>query len=273
MGNRKQQDFTERVDSLKLELGDEVLFQPAAGNPRKGKVLKSSKLEGTMLVFLDGDPFATALKIKQLQKIKDPVTYNQQTKNSVPEGETMATSFKELRKEAKQQGIEGFEEMDKDELKAALSALVEEEEQEVPVATAKKGKKKSKKVVAEVATTKVKKSKKAASSNGSKPKAEATAKMRAAAPTKNNPFRQGSNSYLIVERLKKGGSREAMINDIMPQLALRPTKNVSNSDTDTITVRGRIMKALTVLEKEYNWKVRKDGRGDDAFLKATPPKS
>jgi hypothetical protein len=208
-------------------------------------------------------------------------------------------STKELRKKAKSLGIEDWQDMTVEELQAAVDAAEdedgveeeeeeteeeedeEEEEEEEPVAKTKVKKSKTKKGKVKKSTgpsTKTDKKTKVKKGKVKKGTAKKT-KVKASGGSPKNPFREGSNSHIYVEALKKGGTKQDLIDDLMDEVDLKPRVPLkerneadTNKERDEKIIEGRLNSIARLLEDEFGWKVTKE-RGRDGNIKASPPKS
>jgi hypothetical protein len=145
----------------------------------------------------------------------------------------------------------------------------EDEEDEEEEAPAPKSKKKGGKNVA----TKTKKGKKAAAKAPAKKAAKSSKAPKKAAKddegTADNPFREGSNLYLIVEELKKGGKKSKMVARLHKVMSFRP-RNDDSEDYEIAIVNSRIDLVCRMLKNEHGWEVEKTGKGDDVKITVTP---
>lgn len=167
----------------------------------------------------------------------------------------MATA-KELRKEAKRMGIKGWEEMGREELKAAISSQNGE-------STGKT--KKAKKASKAKAETPAKKTKSAKAKKG---KAKAT---KSASSNGSNPFRAGTNLWHITEALMQGGKRSELVRKLRSKLEYNPRVQAEDDfDVDAETDR-RLKVVGYILKNSHGWTYEHEGRGTDAHIKVTPP--
>lgn len=168
-----------------------------------------------------------------------------------------ALTAKAMRTKARELGIEGWEDMDKDELSTALV----EAEGSVPA--------KPKKAAP---------AKKAAAAKKAPAKAAAKAAAKKAPvaesdPDDPNPFRPGSNLHLMVKELMRGGKRSAMVTRLRGKIDLKPrARSGSDFDLDE-EIDYRLVRVCQVLTNDHGFTIEKDGRGKDQFVKAVPSES
>lgn len=169
-------------------------------------------------------------------------------------------SAKELRREAKSLGVKGWEEMDADELQAAIDSKSDNGSTsriEKAMKSAGRNKvKKSKATKENEATSKAVKAKKAATEHE--------------VAENGNPFRPGTNLFLITEELIKGGKRSKMVARLSKKIELKPRKNSKDFD-ETAELDRRVLITAQLLEKDHGFSKEKDGRGPDATIKVTAP--
>lgn len=164
-------------------------------------------------------------------------------------------SAKDLRKRAKALDVEGWKDMNKEELQAAIDAA---EGKSTSKATKGTGK-------AEKAEKKPAKKTAAAAE---KPKREPKPKAEA---DPNNPFRPNTNLWHITEALRAGGKRSELVKKLKPVLEFNPRKK-SKKDFDTDEEIDRRLKVIGyILKNKHGWDFTHEGRGGDAFIQATPP--
>lgn len=166
-------------------------------------------------------------------------------------------STKDLRKAARSQKVDGWEEMTRAELlKAVNTKKIKPSANGASAATASK-------------TT---------SKTASKaPAKKATAKKAAAAeeapePAENgNPYKPGTNMFLIAEELIRGGKRSDMVKRLRRKVELKPrTKDADDFDVDAELDR-RVLIVGQNLRNNFGFNVVRDGRGEDAHIVAEAP--
>jgi hypothetical protein len=86
-----------------------------------------------------------------------------------------------------------------------------------------------------------------------------------------NPFRPGCNNWHVTEALQKGGKRKTLVSKLLPKMKYNPRINVRNFDAEGETFK-RIDAVSYFLEKN-GWDRERSGKGEDAFVKCTPPRS
>lgn len=220
---------------------------------------------GYMLeVQIANDPFTSYVDTRQLSLT--------QPKKEKP---VMAkTTAKELRKQAKALDIEGWEDMDRDELAAAIEeaggAEEEEAEEEVSPRVAK--------AMKAAGRTKVKKSpasKKAAAGKKTAPAKKAAKSKKSAdeddEPTGPNPFREGTNLWHMTEQLMAGGKRSAMVKKLLKKIELNPRTKGGKDFDPAEEIDYRLVRVCQLLANEYGFEINKDGRGKDQQVTAIPP--
>lgn len=168
----------------------------------------------------------------------------------------MATevSAKELRREAKRLEIEGYEDMSRKELQAAVNAAQGEAEPKstktkTKAASKTKAPKASSKSKAKAKTSSKKTSAKKVSSEGEGP----------------NPFREGTNRWLVADQLLSGGKRAQMIKNLRKKFSY----GGGVEDLDAV-IDHEILDVSSILRKQYGMDVAQEGRGRDAHIRATP---
>lgn len=167
-------------------------------------------------------------------------------------------TVRELRRSAKALGVDGWEEMDE----AALTSAVETAEKK----SAKKNSARTGKAV-EKATAKATAKKGTAKATAAK----STAKPEAPIAENGNPFKEGTNLFLITEELIKGGKRSTMVTRLKKKIDLQPrTKKAKDFDVDYEMDR-RILITGQLLRNEHGFEVTREGRGTDATIVAVAP--
>jgi hypothetical protein len=208
-------------------------------------------------VLLQGDPFSTYVDHRQVEKVG--VQSVQQVHND--EGNPMATatkpSAKELRKQAKSLGVEGWDTLSRDELvtaiKTAKGTARSNRAAAAEAPAAEKPARATKKAPATKKAAPVKAAAKPASTNGVGP----------------NPYKEGTKLWHITEELMKGGKRPAMVARLKRKITLSP--RVAREDWDEeAELDRRLLIIGQILERDHGFTVTHDGRGREAGIKATP---
>lgn len=247
----------------RLKTGDTVSY--TSGHKRTkmvGKVADETPAGECIKVLIGNDPFPVYVSYKQLSKTayKD----NEESERSEEMAVATKPSAKELRKQAKSLGIEGYEDLTLKELQAAVTEAETEAEPEEEVAPARKKKSKKGKAKTNGQATKAKSSKKAKKAAKEEPAEEP------ARASRGNPYRPGSNLWHVVEELKTGGTRDEIAKRIMPKVKLYPRVQ-SGRAYERHIVHSRIMSTARALKK-LGWTIKREGRGDEATFTAVPPR-
>jgi hypothetical protein len=209
---------------------------------------------GVVLVQLDGDPYAVCVSKDQVEH--NTASESQETGERIVMATATATkpTAKELRREARTLGVEGWEEMTGSELKTAVKR-------------ARKG------ADSAPAEAEPKASKKAAAKAAKAAPAKKSSKAKEAEPTAasetGNPFKVGSNLYHITEELLKGGKRSAMVTRLARKITLKPRQRAGEDYDETAELDRRVLIVGQILERDHGFTVTREGRGKDALIKAT----
>lgn len=270
-------------------------------------IVEGDQNVGAMVLVLIGkDPFPTYVDHRQLERVGKIRKTKERT---VAKTKTRtATPTRELRQKARALSVPNWEVLDRDGLLAAVTEAEDgidqlpedadtdaddEDEEEVEAESEDSDETEEE---PEVATTT--RTKKRASSNGKKApakKAPATKKApakKAATKSKTatkraaprppqqpegpNPFRPGSNLYLITEELMKGGKRSTLVKRLVPKLEYNPrTKNPRTFDAALETDK-RLKIVGYLLRQSYGFGYEHGGhggpeRGPDTYIQVTPP--
>lgn len=187
-------------------------------------------------------------------------------------------TVRELRRTARQLNIEDWEDMSESQLRKA----VKEAEGKAAAKASTRSAKSSK---AKASTAKASRRSRDTDDDDedeapAKSKSKTTAKKattkKAAAsdvePAENgNPFKPGTNMFLITEELIKGGKRSAMVTRLKKKITLEPrTKSAKDFDVDSEMDR-RILIIGQILRNDHGFNVVRDGRGPDATIVAEAP--
>lgn len=204
----------------------------------------------------------------------------------MPTTATKPGAARRLAKEAKMLGVRGYASMSGPELKAAVEAARNgngsapaKKKTESKPATA------TKPAVRRPATKKVAKkparpaaaAKKAPPKKAKAPAAKKTvvkkgspAAPKAARATGDNPFREGSNSFLMAAELLKGGNRGEMVKRLKKAMKIHPWSKPKEEDPD-FAIRKRMLLVAAALEKDYGYTIVREGRGEAGTIQALPP--
>ena len=181
-------------------------------------------------------------------------------------------TVRELRRSAKTLGITGWEEMDE----AALTAAVTAAEGKAAKTRSTRTSTAAAKKVAAAPVAKTAAVKKAAVVKDGAVKTPAVKKaVKVAAteelPENGNPFKDGTNMFLITEELIKGGKRSAMVARLNKKIQLAPrSKDAKEFDVEYEMDR-RILITGQILRNQHAFVVEREGRGADATIQATAP--
>ncbi len=243
----------------------------------KGIVESDHNLGHMIGVRFPGDPFPSNVDNRQIQLI------DKETNNKMATKTKDAPSPKELRRQAKNLGVANWEEMDREELAAAVAAAEGSNgDGDAPKkAKASKGSTKASSKVKKTAaapTEKATKAKKSARSTEAPAKAKKGSKKGKAAPKPPaatndgpNPFRPGTNLWHITEALMKGGKRSTLVKQLKPKLKFSPRVQ-SEEDFDVDAEIDRRLKVIGyILKNKHGFTYEHSGRGEDATIKVTPP--
>lgn len=262
-----------RKEATQLKAGDRVKFKPiAGGSKRLGTVESDGRLGKMVSVQLDGDPFPIYAEHTQIERTKhaQPEGKNQMTTKT----NSNAPTTRELRVQAKQAGVEGWDTMEREELERAVKATSASEKATTAAKSkpAAKAKSTAKKAASKAkATAKKAPAKKAAAKKAASTKAKATKAPKSDKPTNpNNPWREGTNMWHITEALLVGGKRSAMVKKLRKKVDVTP-RDGREIDTDAEIDR-RMLICAQLLVRDNGFTKEKEGRGADATLKVTPPR-
>lgn len=176
-------------------------------------------------------------------------------------------------------GIKGYATMKASELQAAVEAARNGNGTK-PAAVAKKTSMPAKAVARRPAAKKpaAKPAKKAPAKKVAAPVAKrkpvATKK---AAPAKSapvakgdNPFREGSNSYLMAAELLRGGNRGEMVKRLKKAMKIHPWSKPKEENPE-FAIRKRLLLVAAALERDYGFTIEREGRGEAGSMRAVPP--
>jgi len=211
-------------------------------------------------ILIDGDPFPVMVARNQVTAQGGSETTMTTT--------TRQPTAKELRRQAKNAGIEGYMEMSREELIEALETVEDGEEAAASRTTTRR---------AANGTGRAKRTKPAeAPAKATKATAKKAAPAKAAAKSSEkadgpNPFRSGTNLWHITEALMRGGKRSDLVSKLRNKLSFNPrVKSAEDFDTD-LEIDRRLKVIAYLLKNQHGWEMQHDGRGSDAFIKVTPP--
>lgn len=223
-----------------------VTFHSAKGTKMPAELLYERGRKAT--IQIEGDPFPVEVEVTQVSRKKP------RKGKLVPA--TKSATAKELRNKAKELGIADYEDMTKAELVDAIESV--EDNGDAPKATKKKAAKKTKPKKATAKKSKAKKKK--AETDGDEEE-----------EVGDNPFRANTNLWHITEALMEGGKRSALVKKLRKKLKFNPRKQ----DPDELDVDEEIDRRLKVvgyiLKNQHGFELEHEGRGSDAYIKATPP--
>lgn len=243
----------------KLAKGDAVRFHSSRGSVMKATVTTGHKLGDMTEVVIGQDPFPTLVAHRQLEAVGANGRIKMPT--------TSAPSARDLRRKCRNLGIEGWEEMSRQEMTTAIK----EHKGDAPAAPRKKKAAAAKKTApAKKATTK-----KAAPAKKASKSTKKTTKRSAPRPPASvdtpNPYRPGTNLFHVTEALMKGGKRSALVKALKGKMKFAPRVQ-AEKDFD---VESEIDKRLKVIAYElankHSFSRVQEGRGPDSFIKVTPP--
>ena len=205
---------------------------------------------------------------------------------------TAKPTVKSLRAAAKSAEVDGWEEMDREELEEALSEIEDDEteedidddeveddvdeesdddeddEDDAPVRTKRATTKKAPVKKAPVKKAPVKK----AAASKKAPTTKAAAKPTAAEENENgNPYRKDSNLYYITEALMKGGKRSVMVTRLLKKIDLKPRVKGGKDYDEAAELDYRIVRACQDLKNSYGFVIEREGRGIEQKVQAIAP--
>lgn len=263
-------------DGQVLTQGETVTYKPSKGTTTIKAVLISSHRVGDMVeIKIANDPFTSWVECISLTS-----TTKRREHNKMP-----TKTAKALRSEARKLGIDGWEDMDRDELQEAINLALEDEDSDTDEDTetdedtddeeeterpAKKSKSSSKKAPAKKSSA----SKKAAAKKA--PASKKAASKKAVDEDEEgesgpNPFREGSNLFLFTEALMKGGKRSAMVTKLERKVDLKPRKRGGRDYDPAAEIDYRLVRVCQLLQNEHGFVIEKEGRGTEQKVKAIPP--
>lgn len=216
--------------------------------------------DGLVLVQLQGDPYAISVPREQVEHNAQ----HESAETSRGDRHTMATATatkptaKELRRKAKGLGVEGWEEMTSSELQEAIN---EREDPPAPTKTVKRAK-------TAAAEDEAPRKRTAKSSTKAAPKKARTAQPDEDEDDGSNPYKPGSNLYLICEELLKGGKRSDMVKRLKKKIDLKPRQRAGDDYDVDAELDRRVLIVGQLLEKDHGFTVNREGRGKDAYIQA-----
>jgi len=205
-------------------------------------------------------------------------------------------TVKSLRAAAKAADVDGWEEMDREELEEALAELAEDEdtddedvddevdededdadeeddEDEEDEEPAPKSSSRMSKAKAAAKRTSVKKSpaQKTAAAKKKAPVKKAAAKVQDEPNENGNPYRKDSNLWHITEALMKGGKRSVMVTRLLKKIDLKPRVKGGKDYDEAAELDYRIVRACQDLKNSYGFVIEREGRGAEQKVKAIAP--
>jgi hypothetical protein len=230
--------------------------------------VECTDIMGSMVsIHIDKDPFPVLVDHRQIQKVG----------TQVPDDERVP--LKELRRKARSLKVPDWEELGREELEAAVAAKQEENDsaadtsddatdegvdEEVPTATAQKRTVKGATASRTTRTTK-------AARSATRSKGPANKKAASSPKATGNPFRKGSNLYLVTEALMKGGKRKDLVNKLRPHMEFNPRQKSAKEWDDDLEIDRRLKAIGYLLKSQYGWDYTLEGRGPEAFIQVAPP--
>lgn len=236
---------------------------------------------GTVLVQLDGDPYAIVVDGAQVSKMSNNVEHESDETTERNTNMTTATptkvTAKDLRRKAKTLGVEGWEEMTSAELKAAIGEAEKGASTEKSSTRVKSTTRRARATAVETdedAEVEEKVAPKSKAKAAPAKAASSKAKARAAAVAEDgdedtvNPYKAGSNLYFITEELLKGGKRSAMVKRLQRKIELKPRQRAGDDYDVEAELDRRVLIVGQLLERDHGFVVTREGRGKDALIKA-----
>lgn len=212
--------------------GAAVTFTARTGKKFPG-IVKGFPSADTVLVLLGDDPFPVEVDVDKLipQEYIDTMTTKTASKATTKRSATKASAAPRTRRTK------------------TVTAVVEDDA--APAAPARRGRKAA-----------------AATKAAAAPKTTKAAVKRSDDP---NPYRPGSNLYKITDLLLKGGKRSAIVAKLQRQIDMHPY----TQDKDSLDVEKeldkRLMLTAGLLERNFGYKVEKNGRGmESGTIKVVP---
>lgn len=236
-------DFLDR-SGKPLYKGAQIRYHTYGGSVLIATV-QSNAIVGHMVeILINKDPYTVYADHRQLELIEGKKEMPTATK----------TPAKELRRQAKNLGIQGFMEMGRNELESAIVSVENGNKADKQRTEKKPAKTKKVKVTKEAKAKKVR---------------TAPARVRKE-QTGPNPFRPGTNLWHISEALMKGGKRSTLVQKLLPKLEYNP--RLKTQDFDPVIETDRRLKVVGyLLKNRYNFTYEHVGRGEDATIKVVPP--
>lgn len=292
--------------------GDLLTFHPGevpSSKPsRGGKYVKLVQEDNknpdlnTVEVKLNGDPYTVCVYQKQIQPA--PQKSPQETERKERAMPEARVSAKELRRQARELNIEGWEELSLHDLRQAVADAQDGGSKPAKkAAPAKRPPSKSvrtagKPAAAEPededdedsddeedeleeapapkrgrAAAKKAPAKKAPAKKAPPAKAKSKSKDDEEAEVANengNPFKPGSNIFEITEALIKGGKRSTLIKQLKRKIDLKPRTERDDWDEEAELDR-RLLIIGQILRRDHSFNVVIDGRGREGTIQAEPP--
>lgn len=189
---------------------------------------------------------------------------------------------KALRKQAQALGIEGWEDMSREQMAKAIKRAKRSETEDAPKSKPTKGKAKAApktKAASKPATKAKAATKKAVNGTKKVAKSEAPAgsdealgltfaKGTPAKPLPDegvNPFRKSSNLFVVGNLLLKGGSRRVLAEKLNQKVDLHPY-NKDSSDIDLLDFDKRLLLGAQTMRDQFGYGIQRTGRGLDGKI-------
>ena len=264
--------------------GERVIYAPAKGKKRHGTVAPGFVDTTTHVkIKLDGDPFPVDVSKSQVSgcenipegvgsKHKVPKVGTKKHNKDRKEHMTAATKreAKALRKQAQALGIKGWEDMTRDEMRAAVKKAQKlggkAETPKAPASKpASKPKAKSAKAPAKKAVNGTKKA--PAKGKSSDPNSDEAlgltfAKVTPPKPLPDegtNPFRKSSNLFVVASLLLKGGNRMKLAERLSTKVDLHPYSKEEDVDLDDFDKR--LLLGAQTMRDQFGYGIQRTGRG------------
>lgn len=250
---------------------------------------------GTLELKIGNDPFPVTVRKDQVRlandngnvveskkKVRKPRP-DKEKSTRMPSDTATKPSAKDLVAKAKSLGINGWAEMDRDELQKAIKRAKKKGTNgkgDKPVKTKTVAKAKPKKATATKAkTTKAKSKPKKAPATKATNKPKATSKPKKGASESSGdrvslakthpkplpdegviPFRKGSNLFPIAKLLLRGGVRESLAQKLAEKVTLHPYQKESG-EIDLLDYDKRLLLCAQTMRDEYGYGIQRTGRG------------
>ena len=220
-------------------------------------------------VKVSSDPFTVWVEHDRLESTRP------QGKHTEKEHTMPNATAKELRKQARELELDGWESMDRDELAAAIAkASGDEDEDEVDDEEVEEDDAEAEDSDDE--DTEDEESDDDEEDEPVKPTKKASKKAVSTReePEGDNPYRPKTNLWHMCELLMKGGTRSKMVDKLMKIIDIEPRSKAKRKLTDEeirSEIDYRLVRTTQDLAKEHGFVIEKDGRGIESKVKAIPP--